>query len=43
MYINNPLNTILLAWLNDFKLGSMRNMKMKCIGAAYLDSMKILF
>ena len=33
---------ILLAWLNDFILGSMRNVKneMKCICAAYIDSRK---
>ena len=33
---------ILLAWLNDFILGSMRNVKnvMKCICAAYVDSRK---
>ena len=36
------LNTILLAWLNDFILGYMRNVKnvMKCICAAYIDSTK---
>ena len=35
-------NTILLAWLNDFILGSVRNVKnvMKCIFAAYIDSRK---
>ena len=40
MYIN--FNTILLAWLNDFILGSMQNVKnvMKCICAAYVDSRK---
>ena len=37
------LNTILLACLNDFILGSVRNIKMKCVGAAYLDSRKILY
>ena len=33
---------ILLAWLNDFILGSMRNVRnvMKCICAAYVDSRK---
>ena len=36
---------ILLAWLNDFILGSMQNVKkkknvMKCISAAYLDLRK---
>ena len=34
---------ILLAWLNDFILGSMRNVKknvIKCICAAYVDSRK---
>ena len=33
---------ILLAWLNDFILGSVRNVKnvMKCICAAYIDSRK---
>ena len=33
---------ILLAWLNDFILGPMRNVKnvMKCICAAYIDSRK---
>ena len=32
----------MLAWLNDFILGSMRNVKnvMKCICAAYVDSRK---
>ena len=42
MYINTRSNTILLAWLNDFILGSMRNVKnvMKCICAAYIDSRK---
>ena len=36
------VNTILLAWLNDFILDSMRNVKnvMKCICAAYVDSRK---
>ena len=39
MYINI---LILLAWLYDFILGSMRNVKnvMKCICAAYLESRK---
>ena len=33
---------ISLAWLNDFILGSMRNVKnvMKCLCAAYVDSRK---
>ena len=32
----------MLAWLNDFILGSMRNVKnvMKCVCAAYVDSRK---
>ena len=43
MYIKIPLNTILLAWLNDFILGSTRNVKknvMKYIYAAYVDPRK---
>ena len=42
MYIYiSLLNTILFAWLNDFILGSMRNVKMmKSICAAYVDSRK---
>ena len=36
------INTILSAWLYDFILDSMRNVKnvMKCICAAYVDSRK---
>ena len=42
MYVNSRLNTMLLAWLNDCILGSMRNVKnvMKRICAAYVDSRK---
>ena len=41
-YVYKCLNTTLLAWLNGFILGSMRNVKhvMECICAAYVDSRK---
>ena len=41
-WLISRLNTILLAWLNDFILGPMRNVKivMKCVCAAYVDSRK---
>ena len=43
MYINNPPQYDIVKWLKDCILGSMRNIKMKCIGAAYLDSRKIMY
>ena len=43
MYINKPSQYDMSAGLNDFIVGSMRNIKMKCIGAAYLDSRKISY
>ena len=43
MYINNPSQYDIVSMAKRFYLGFCGNIKMKCIGAANLDSRKFLY
>ena len=43
MYINNPSQYDIVSMAKRFHIGFYAKYKMKCIGAAYLDSRKISY